>query len=436
MPEEGAPPLQRSVVVFEADSINRFATERLLKRENFWTFATHDAQTVVRVVTVEAVDVVLVDLGLGALDAVPLWQRRRRDASSPAGQPPLPEGYAVLRPLHADPSCARYPVVTLRAGAGGSEPLLSCRFAVVDYLPRPRSAKELVFGLDAVWRDFVHASSAPLPDAPEEETPALLPPAAPSPRPFASTPLPLRSALVVDPDPFARHAVTAALRKHGFTVHEADGGDEGFGLALARQPWLILTELDLPDADGVEFCRRIRSNSLLRRTPVVFLSRRDDCDSRYQAFDAGGDDYLTKPAPEREMLIRLELLLRRFGEVESLGPAGRGVQGSLDVVGAPAVLQLCNLNQLTGVLTATRGGQSIRIAFRRGAIVSACGPDHGGPDAIYAFVTWHRGEFAFDAGAVVEGPEFEADFDALLLEGCRRLDETRRGGTRELPAAI
>jgi hypothetical protein len=171
----------------------------------------------------------------------------------------------------------------------------------------------------------------------------------------------------------------------------------------------------------------MRRHSLLRRTPVVFLSARDDCDTRYQALKAGADDYLVKPAPSRELRIRLELLLKRFAEIELGTEPGAGLRGAVELVGAPAVLQICHLNGLTGVLVARRGSQSVRIAFRHGQIVSATGPDHEGPLVVYDFIGWPHGQFEFDHGALVEGTSVDADFNALLLEGCRRLDERRRG---------
>ena len=103
------------------------------------------------------------------------------------------------------------------------------------------------------------------------------------------------------------------------------------------------------------------------------------------------------------------------------------LRGAVELMGAPAVLQICHLNQLTGVLVARRGSQSVRIAFRHGQIVSAIGPDHEGPLVVYDFIGWPQGQFEFDRDAVIEGPSIAADFNALLLEGCRRLDERRRG---------
>jgi DNA-binding response OmpR family regulator len=420
-------------VVLEADTINRFSTERILRREDYWVFVTEDAAAAIRVASVSAIDLVLVDLGLGRLEAVPQWQRRRGDAVFHGVPPSLTDGYAVLRPLHLDPASARFPAVTLKTDDPPSEPPPFCRFAVVEFLPRPWKASGFVEGLDTIFRDLRPAAAAepePPAETPAGEASPEASPAAPGPdgpRPFGTTPAALRTALVVDPDDAGRRAVVEDLVRHGFSVLEATTGAEALRLAVARRPWLVLTELVLPDENGLALCRRMRSHSLLRRTPVVFLSARDDCDTRYQALKAGADDYLAKPVATRELLIRLELLLKRFAEIELGAEPGAGLRGAVELVGAPAVLQICHLNQLTGVLVARRGSQSVRIAFRHGQVVSAAGPDHEGPLVVYDFIGWPHGQFEFDRGALVEGSPMEADFNALLLEGCRRLDERRRG---------
>jgi DNA-binding response OmpR family regulator len=400
-------PDARRVVVLEADTINRFSTERLLRREDYWVVATEDAAAAVRVASASAVDLVLVDIGLGRLEAVPQWQRRRGDALFRGIPPSLTEGYAVLRPLHLDPASNHLPVVTLKTDDPSLEPP-PCRFGLVAFLPRPWRTSGLIEGLDGFFRQARAASPG-------------------EPRPFDGTPAALRTALVVDPDDIGRRTVAENLARHGFSVLEATTGAGALRTAVTHRPWLVLTELGLPDEDGLTLCRRMRGHGLLRRTAVVFLSAQDDCETRHQALKAGADDFLAKPVSPRELLIRLELLLRRFTEIEGGAEPGAGLRGAVELVGAPAVLQICHLNGLTGVLVARRGSESLRIAFRAGQIVSATGPGREGPPVVYDFVGWPHGQFEFDRGALVEGTSMEAEFNALLLEGCRRLDERRRG---------
>jgi DNA-binding response OmpR family regulator len=430
-------PDARRVVVLEGDTINRFSTERILRREDYWVFVTEDPAAAARVASVSAIDLVLVDLGLGRIEAVPQWQRRRGDAAFRGIPPSLTDGYAVLRPLHVDPASARFPVVTLRMDDRPLEASAPCRFAVVEFLPRPWKAEGLLEGLDTVFRDVIRpmpptepaAATAWPVDAGDGAREKAARPEGPG--PFETTPVALRTALVVDPNDADRRAVVEDLVRHGFSVLEASTGKEALRLAVARRPWLVITELSLPDDSGLALCRQMRGHSLLRRTPVIFLSGRDDCDTRYQALKAGADDYLAKPGPSRELLIRLELLLKRFAEIELLNEPGSGLRGAVELVGAPAVLQICHLNLLTGVLVARRGSQSVRIAFRHGQVVSATGPDHEGATVVYDFIGWPNGQFEFDRGAIAEGAPMDGDFTALLLEGCRRLDERHRGRPAE-----
>jgi DNA-binding response OmpR family regulator len=413
---------ERRVVVLERDTIHRFSTERILRREDYWVFVTEEPAAAMRVAAVSAIDLVLVDLGLGVLLPVPPSERRRGDSDFDSLPPALAEGYAILRPLHLDPK-AHVPIVTLRLKAPSEETVPPCRFAVVGLLPKDASASGLVEGLGEVFAD---ARSREVIGAARPDDAGRARGASPS-RPFESTPAPLRTALVADPDAAARRALVDALVRHGFTVYEAGGGQDALRVAVARRPWLVVTEVQLADEGGLQFCRRVRSHSLLRRTPVVFLSERDDCEIRHQALTAGADDYLVKPAPSREHLVRLELVLRRFtADGPGTGP-GAGLRGAIELMGAPAVLQICNLSQLTGVLVARRGSESLRIAFRRGQIVSATGPDHRGAAVVYDFIAWPQGQFEFDRGAHDEGEPMSQDFNALLLEACRRLDERRRG---------
>ena len=413
---------ERRVVVLEADTVQRAATERLLRREDYWVVVSSDPGAVLRMAAVSATDVILVELSLNLLEAVPRWQRRRADVVFRGVPVGLSDGYAVLRPLALDPACARFPVVTVRHDAAAAEPLSSGRFGVVDYLPSPLRTNGLVEGLATAFRDVV------LPALMREAETA---PASAEPRPFSTTPPALRSALVVDADPTERRLVADCLLRHGFAVHQAGTSAEALRLAVARRPWLVITEVALPDESGVRLCARMRAHSLLRRTPVVFLSNRDDCDTRHDALKAGADEFLPKPAPSREMLIRLELLLKKFGEIEASAERGSSLRGAIELVGAPAVLQICHLNQLTGVLLARRGSVSLRVGFRQGQIVSAVGPDHEGEAVIYDFVGWPQGQFEFDRGAAVDGAPIDSDFNALLLEGCRLLDERRRGRAPE-----
>lgn len=243
---------------------------------------------------------------------------------------------------------------------------------------------------------------------------------------FDDIPEVLRQVLVVDDNEVFRAFLRGLLQGQGFTVYEANNGVDALTIALDKRPWLILTDIRMPGADGFEFCRRVRSHSLIRQTPLLFLSGWDDYKSRYFGLELGADDFVSKETPVRELLIRIQLTLKRYMVLGRRGSSGSGMEGQLEVMGAPGVLQVCHLTRLTGVLVVEAGPRRMTIRFREGEIIGASGEGREGADAIYALLAWEEGRFHFVPGDPGEGPRLGPSFGELVLEGCRRLDEAQR----------
>lgn len=446
----------RSVLLLDPDPSTRARTEAALRDEEYWVFGTADARTAARLINVQAADVILVDLGMAAIDVVPRWERRRSDVP-PTDAPPTTDAYAVLRALQVDATAARYPMVVFKDDSADGDRTPPRRFGIVEFLPKGDTTSVLT-GLDSVFRNLVlPARTLEPPEAeegleslePEEEevpnahshprgellpfpepaagrSPFNEPPPLAANLPFDSLPRALRQALLVDPDAAYRRFLKNALVVHGFTVHEASTSEEALRIATARRPWLILTEVNLPDENGFELCRRVRAHSLLAHTPLAFLSDWDDYEKRYYGMKLGADDYFTKPIPARELLIRVQLILKRYSDIRTRTRNGSGLEGGIELIGAPGVLQMCHISQLTGVFTARAGSRMAQIRFRDGQVISAHCDGFTGPEGIYAFISWPKGQFAFLPGSPGEGARLGDSFDQLLLEGCRRLDESRR----------
>jgi DNA-binding response OmpR family regulator len=263
------------------------------------------------------------------------------------------------------------------------------------------------------------------PDPPDTFDPPDLPSSRSALPTFDEIPEVLRRVLIVDDNAVFRGFLRGLLEGQGFTVHEAENGQTGLVLALEKRPWLILTDIRMPGDDGFEFCRKVRSHSLIRQTPLLFLSGWDDYKARYQGLELGADDFVSKETPVRELLIRIQLTLKRY---MALGRRGRGtgMEGQIEVIGAPGVLQMCHLTRLTGVLVAEDGTRRMTIRFREGEIVGASGDGLEGANAVYAFLAWEAGSFRFAPGDERGERIGPMSFAELVLEGCRRLDEARR----------
>ena len=124
----------------------------------------------------------------------------------------------------------------------------------------------------------------------------------------------------------------------------------------------------MPGMDGFEFCRRVRNHSLLRQTPLVFLSEWDDYRERYHGLTLGADDYLSTRTPPREMLIRMQIILRRY---TTSARKGAGMQGGLEVIGAPGMRRGETWASFSGTCTVRSG--------RGGSRSASGGRDRRGP---------------------------------------------------------
>ena len=120
--------------------------------------------------------------------------------------------------------------------------------------------------------------------------------------------------LVIEDEPQVRRFLRTSLKAHGFAVIEAETAAIGLREAAQHVPDLVLLDLGLPDLDGTEVVRRLRTWS---RVPVLILSARGEERNKVEALDAGADDYLTKPFGFAELLARMRVALRRAARVEA-----------------------------------------------------------------------------------------------------------------------
>jgi DNA-binding response OmpR family regulator len=117
-----------------------------------------------------------------------------------------------------------------------------------------------------------------------------------------------RCAVIIEDDPDIRDLVGELLRQSGFEVIEAPTGAEGINRVREAEPDVVTLDLNLPDLDGIEVCRRIRE---ITDAYVVMLTARPDEIDRLMGLEIGADDYLTKPFSPRELRARIAAMLRR-----------------------------------------------------------------------------------------------------------------------------
>jgi len=114
--------------------------------------------------------------------------------------------------------------------------------------------------------------------------------------------------LVVDDEPQITRVLKTTLSSHGYGTRIAGDGDEALQVMKDWSPDLLITDLRMPNMDGLELCRRVREKSLI---PIIVLSVKGEERTKVEALDAGADDYVTKPFNVNELLARVRAALRR-----------------------------------------------------------------------------------------------------------------------------
>lgn len=156
--------------------------------------------------------------------------------------------------------------------------------------------------------------------------------------------------LYVEDDPTARQYIQKGLREHGHVVDVAADGADGLERALGGAYDLVILDVMLPELDGFDVLRRMRSAGV--KTPVLFLSARGEVPDRVRGLNLGADDYLTKPFAFAELLARVQALGRRHG--------GEPEDG---------ILRLADLELDTRRRIARRSGERIELTAKECALL-------------------------------------------------------------------
>ncbi|MFJ8750129.1 response regulator transcription factor [Streptomyces sp. NPDC102441] len=130
--------------------------------------------------------------------------------------------------------------------------------------------------------------------------------------------------LVVDDDPTVAEVAAGYLERAGYDVERADDGPAALERFAALRPDLVVLDLMLPGMDGFEVCRRMRAQGPV---PVIMLTARGDEEDRILGLETGADDYVTKPFSPRELVLRVDSVLRRGRRAEADPPARLGGAG-------------------------------------------------------------------------------------------------------------
>ena len=180
--------------------------------------------------------------------------------------------------------------------------------------------------------------------------------------------------LAVEDDERIRSAVKLALEDEGWTVDEAESGEEAIEMFQHSNPNVVLIDIMLPGIDGFELCRSLRRTS---DVPIVMVTARNDTHDVVAGLEAGADDYLTKPFAPKELSARIRALLRRarpsahgharlsFGDLELIPDEGKVLRDGDEVHLTKTEFRLlCELAESPGEGSQSRGASRQGVGIR------------------------------------------------------------------------
>jgi CheY-like chemotaxis protein len=249
-----------------------------------------------------------------------------------------------------------------------------------------------------------------------------------------------RKILVVDDNKVLRKKLSAILRPH-YALRTACDGAEALKSVDEAIPDLVITDVLMPNMNGWEFVRTLRTRPKVALLPVIFLTTQSSSADLMRGFQLGADDYLEKPVSGTVLLERVaQVLEKRSSMLSTLAPTSpkndADLQGSLGQLALSGLLSLVGERKDTGVIQLSRrftpladGKEQARVLVRDGRVVRAQLRHRRnlvGAEAIYYLLSWTRGRFRFLSGEVTGDDEVDRSTTSLLLEGARQLDEICR----------
>lgn len=170
--------------------------------------------------------------------------------------------------------------------------------------------------------------------------------------------------LIVDDDLDSLKLIGLMLQRHGYEVLAANAGNQALAKANSDHPNLIILDVMMPDMDGYEVCRRLRANPETRSIPIIMFTAKTLVDDKVAGFEAGADDYLTKPTHPAELASRVKSVLARTTVQKQVEPQ-RGV--SIGVIGAKGGVGTTTVAVNVAAAFGLKGENPIVADFRLGA---------------------------------------------------------------------
>jgi len=220
------------------------------------------------------------------------------------------------------------------------------------------------------------------------------------------------------------------LVNEGFDVTAMDSAEEALAAMEGAVPDLVVADVLMPGMDGLAMFRKMRESGGARGDiPLIFISGKDDSQTKVDALHLGAEDYLIKPVDLKELSARIRNVIRRDAKWRKgavSGGTATGVVGDLKNLGIPAIVQTLHLGLKTACVSVQGKEGEGKIYFENGRIRHCERGSHTGEAAFYDMLRWQEGPFIIAHGQTTKLRTIEMDEMQLMMEGLRRLDEEKK----------
>ncbi|NTX66000.1 response regulator [Myxococcus sp. CA051A] len=233
--------------------------------------------------------------------------------------------------------------------------------------------------------------------------------------------------LLVDGDAKSLRVMEVSLKKAGFSVTTAIHGKDAIEKVQISPPDLVLADTKMPEMDGFELCKALKSDERFKFIPFVFLTSQKSVEFKVRGLELGGDDYLTKPIYIKEIVTRVKMILQKAEKerIEKRETTKGGFAGSLADMGVVDLVQTFEIGRKTGVIS-IQGERTGTVYFKEGRVIDAELGRLKGENAFYRLLNTFEGQFDVQFTSLDRPERIEISTQGLLMEGMRRLDEWGR----------
>ncbi len=230
--------------------------------------------------------------------------------------------------------------------------------------------------------------------------------------------------LIVDDDPVFVTILEDRLAQAGYHVESTSNGREAMEMVRSVDPDIVLSDIMMPEMDGYELQRRLRSDPETAAIPFIFLSAKCEPTDQLEGLRMGADDYVCKPFDFEDLVDRIEQAIAKVARVVSYS-AKADFSGNVNQMSIADVLQIVEINHKSGelIFKNEKGKKTGKVFFQKGALVHARTARLSGEEAFYQIMGEKKGFFEF-FGVPVDVPRTISTSNmSMLLNGTRLLDE-------------